>query len=184
MLKLKFILVCLSAFIALHGISQTSENEGCVLVLKEAEGLYEQGKLELIPMILKECLENGFNKEEKVKAYRLLTLTYIFDDNTEMADQTMELMLKLSPEHKINQAIDPVEFIYLYNSFRTSPVASFGISGGANISMGRLLETYSLDNSTSNTTYFSQAGFQGGIHGNYFITKKLCVNVEALYKTG
>ncbi|MBL4654052.1 MAG: outer membrane beta-barrel protein, partial [Flavobacteriales bacterium] len=169
---------------AIEGVSQAIESDDCVLILKDAERLYEQGKLEVVPIILAECIENGFSREEKIQAYRLLTLTYLFDDKTELAEQSIENMLKIDPEHEINTAIDPAEFIYLYNEYRTNPIATFGISAGVNISMARLLETYSLDNSTEDATYYSQAGFHAGIHGSYMLMNNLHINIEGLYKTG
>jgi len=146
MLKNILLAILLIGLLSQSSYAQSSENEGCVLVLKEAEKFYDEGKLEKIPSILDACVESGFSREEKIKAYRLLTLTYLFDDNKEMAEQSIENMLKLDPEHVINEAIDPIEFIYLYNEYRTEPILTYGINGGVNISNVRLIEQYSLDN--------------------------------------
>jgi hypothetical protein len=168
--------------------SQSSENEGCVIVLKDAEKSYEQGKLEKIPSILEACIASGFNREEKIKAYRLLTLTYLFDDNKEMAEKSIENMLKLDPEHLINASIDPIEFIHLYNEYRTEPIFTYGINGGVNISSVRLIEQYSLDNDNLNTagssnTYFNQSGLQGGLQGGLMLIKNMHLNIGVTFKT-
>ena len=52
----------------------------CAVALSEAEDKYDQGRLYEIPEILESCLEYGFSKEEKIRAYRLLTLSYLFLD--------------------------------------------------------------------------------------------------------
>ena len=175
--------------------AQSSENEGCVIVLKDAEKSYEQGKLEKIPSILEACIESGFSKEEKIKAYRLLTLTYLFDDNKEMAEKSIENMLKLDPEHVINEAIDPIEFIYLYNEYRTEPIFTYGINGGANMTFVRLIEQYGFDNvnaiskyDTNGTfaggdKYYTQASIQGGLNGSMLLMKNLNLNLGATYKS-
>ena len=188
MLKNIFLAILLFCLLSQSGYGQTSENEGCILVLKDAEKFYDEGKLEKIPSMLDACIENGFNKDEKIKAYRLLTLTYLFDDNNEMAEQSIENMLKLDPEHVINESVDPIEFIYLYNEYRTEPIFTYGINGGANISSVRLIEQYSLDNDNvntngSNNTYFNKTGFQGGLQGSLMLIKNMHLNLGLTFKT-
>jgi len=188
MLKNILLAILLIGLLSQSSYAQSSENEGCVLVLKEAEKFYDEGKLEKIPSILDACVESGFSREEKIKAYRLLTLTYLFDDNKEMAEQSIENMLKLDPEHVINEAIDPIEFIYLYNEYRTEPILTYGINGGVNISNVRLIEQYSLDNDNlntdgSNNTYFNKSGFQGGLQGGMMLLKNMHLNVGLTFKT-
>src|SRR5688500_5368778 len=51
----------------------------CAQTLRLAQSIYDQGRLHELPQLLDNCLkENQFNDEEKVNAYKLLTLTYIY----------------------------------------------------------------------------------------------------------
>ena len=91
--EIKYIAIIISIIVSCSGYAQDEENN-CFLSLKEAEKLYDQGKLELVYPTLSNCLNDGFTKEEKVQAYRLLVLTYLFDDKTQKAEQNMEFLLE------------------------------------------------------------------------------------------
>lgn len=173
-----------SAFILLLSYSVVGQNNesNCLLKFKEAEKLYEQGKLETIPSILQECLKSGFNNEEKVQAYRLLVLTYLFDDKKELAEQHMELMLSLDPEHQINETIDPIEYIYLHEQFNTNPIATYGLSGGINACFAKPYETFSLGNSTDTSIYSTRTGFNVGIDASISLVKNLYADFGLRYK--
>ena len=113
----------LSAFIILL-LSQGSYAQltTCAQTLRLANSTYEQGRLHELPDLLAKCLENGFDKQEKVQAYKLLALTYIYLEEPEKADEMMLKILQTDNYFTINKDIDPAEFIALYNTFRTKPV--------------------------------------------------------------
>jgi hypothetical protein len=66
-------------------VAQTS----CSEQLRVAQRRYDEGLLDDIPKLISSCLENGFSKEEKMNAYKLLIQTYLYSDATAMADETM-----------------------------------------------------------------------------------------------
>jgi hypothetical protein len=133
--------------------------DDCVVKLNEAEKLYEEGKIEKIPEMLNSCIEAGFNKENKIAALRLLTLVYLFDDNLVKAESSLLRLLKEDPEYKTNQAIDPVEFTRLYNSFNTAPIFSLGVVLGVNSSMPRLIEPYGTASFDAANPKYNAEGF-------------------------
>lgn len=161
----------LGIFVFLLGFNAIAQ-DNCVIKLNEAEKLYEAGNIEQIPGLLSSCIENGFNKEDKIQALKLLTLVYLSDDNTLKAEKSLLQLLKADPEYKTNQAIDPVEFIKLFNSFNTAPVFSLGIFGSPSASMPFLTETYSNINfNDANTKYKAKGlsiamGFKASYHIN------------------
>ena len=59
----------------------------CSQVLVDAQNMFEDGKINEIPEFLDPCLTDGFTKEEKIEAYKLLSMVYTFMDEDENADQ-------------------------------------------------------------------------------------------------
>ncbi|MGE4288470.1 MAG: hypothetical protein AB7E36_07260 [Salinivirgaceae bacterium] len=169
------ILLALSVF-----ASKAKAQESCILKLNEAEKLYDEGKIERIPELLNSCIDAGFNKENKIAALKLLTLVYLFEDNQTKAENTLLKLLKTDPEFKINRAIDPVEFIRLYDSYNTSPVFSIGLTGGTSLSNPQLFETfttYEFDKAA--TQYMNDGlGFLIGIKVSYHISSKFDLSFE------
>jgi len=158
----------------------------CAIALNAAEDKYEQGKLYEIPGMIQECLVDGFSKEEKVRAYRLLTLTYLFLDYYTEADSSYLKLLKLSPEYNINDELDPMEIINHHGKFTTKPIYYLTMGKlGFNFSQANVLLDYSLSQSFDGSdNYSSVLGFHAGfgaerviynnlhISGEFFLTKK------------
>lgn len=157
--------------------------EDCAIALRNGQKFYEEGLLEKVPPLLAPCINSGFNKEEKVQAYRLLILTYLFDDKMVEAEVYMEKLLKQEPEYQINDVIDPIEFIQLYESYRTLPIYSLGIFGGVNKTLGMQTEAYGINNVENKKATYSPKGMgvQFGIKANFFVMKNLEFNVNAQY---
>lgn len=107
----------------------------CTQRLNQAEDDYAGGRLLSIPDRLRECLENdGFTKEEKIRARKLLALVYIFTDQDREAEQAMIDLLKVDAEHQLDPQVDPAELYFLYNQFRVNPIFRIALRGGVNLS--------------------------------------------------
>ena len=107
--------------IALFLIPTVSKSQKvCSEALSEAENMYDMGRLYEISELLHDCIENGFTREEKVRAYKLLSIVNLYLDQFAEADQTYLALLKLNPEYQPNPLIDPAELIYLHDQFNTT----------------------------------------------------------------
>lgn len=166
----------------LSNISFAQETSSCAFKLQEAESLYETGILDSIPSMLRSCIKNdGFDKEELARAYKLLILTYQFQDYQEMAEATMLKFIKEFPEYEL-KATDPVEFKYLHQSFQTFPTFSVGLIGGGNGSYARIIEPYSEGNTNNyEGEYSAKYRFQGGIQLKKYITDEIDINLDVMY---
>jgi len=159
-----------------------SQQGDCAIVLKNAQKTYDAGAIEKVPDMLQPCLESGFTREERIQAYRLLILTYLFGNNKTDADKYMVKLLKTEPEYQVNPAVDPPEFIKLYESYRTLPLYSVGVIAGGNFSFVNVLEAYSLDNVNSAPgKYKSKANFQGGINVNRYLYDHIELSLDIIY---
>ncbi|WP_185154339.1 porin family protein [Fulvivirga sp. M361] len=158
----------------------------CTQSLRSAQTAYDEGQLQRIPVLLESCLNSrdGFTDEEKTLAYRLLTLAHIFMDEPQKADEAMLALLKFNPQFEINEGADPAELINLYGTFRTTPILSYGIKGGGNITLVEVLNSFGVHNlEGTDGEYQKDPGFQVGFSVEIPLTKKLTLNPE-LYLMG
>lgn len=127
---------------------QTPQSTGAQ-TLRLAQSIYEQGRLhELEPLLNTALSEGRFNDAEKVNAYKLLTLTYIYLEQPEKADQTMLLLLRIDTEFYPNE-VDPAEFWALYKTFRTNPVYRIGGKLGGTVSRPSILTADYVNDGTN-----------------------------------
>jgi len=151
-----------------------SQQQDCVFKLQEAEKLYSQGLIEEIPQLLNPCIESGLSKEDKLQAYKLVILSYLFNDEQVDAENAMLSFLQRYPEYEISPA-DPKEFVYLFESFSNIALYSFGISGGVNFTNISLREQYGTYNYNQSRQEYNALGFgyQVGININRYIADNL-----------
>src|SRR5687768_7941095 len=154
-------LVLIAVLLTWHNHTAYSQST-CAQTLRLAQSVYEQGRLHELPQLLEHCLrDNGFNDEEKVNAYKLLTLTYIYLEEPAKADEMMLSLLRTDTEFKVNDAVDPAEFVALYKTFRTDPIYRIGGKLGATVSQPSVVSAdYADDGTTSSTNNF---GFTGSV---------------------
>jgi hypothetical protein len=160
---------------------KVSGQNNCPQTLKKAQDTYDEGRISEVPELLEECLKtkDGFSKAEKIDAYKLLTLTWLYFNERTKAEETMHHFLVLNPEYEINQAIDPTEFINLYNSFRTTPVLIYGIKVGFNGQDVNVIRNFSIDNSSiKRGNYKSPINMQVGLSFEIPLKKKLSLLTE------
>jgi Outer membrane protein beta-barrel domain len=116
-------LLCCVGLLYQQGYSQTS----CAQTLRLAQSIYESGRLHELENTLAECLKgNNFTTQEKVAAYKLLTLAYIYLEEPDKADKVMLEILTIQKEFQVNPEADPAEFVALYKTFRTKPIYRLG----------------------------------------------------------
>lgn len=143
--------------------------------LRLARSIYEQGRLSELPEQLNQVIREG-SVEEKVEAYKLLTLTHIYMEEPAKADEAMLALLNTDPEFKPNEAIDPAEFIALFNTYRTEPVFRVGFKAGFNASQPNAISYFPITNGTA--AYRYGFGFQFGLAGEMPLTDRLTLAAD------
>ena len=172
---------CIIIIVGIVNIS-FSQQEDCIFKLQEAEKLYTQGLIEDIPQLLEPCIKRGLSKEDKLQAFKLVILSYLFDDNQEEAEREILNYIKQYPEYEITPA-DQTEFVYLFESYNPVPVYSFGGSVGSNLSLISLLEPFGTENLGDFTGDYipSGMGLQGGLFVDRYLKKNWRLSVELFY---
>lgn len=157
--------------------AQDDRQEGqsdCSVKLQEGEVSFEDGLLSNSIAVLEECLKiGGFNKEEKVRAYRLLCIIYLYQNQDEKASEDMHNLLRINPEYKLKPN-DPAEFVELYKQYQIRPYLIVGGGAGTNFPLMSITTLYSTDNpTTQNMLYNSLFGFQVGFNFSRPISNKV-----------
>src|SRR6267154_5304702 len=112
-------------FIFLLGVSRSNlsaQDNNCEQTLSLAAAEFEAGRFYGLPDILKSCLAKGFSTEQKIRAYLLLTQTYLILDNPTAAENSYLQLLKADPEYVANPVRDPIDVYYLSKKFTTTPI--------------------------------------------------------------
>jgi hypothetical protein len=135
----------------------------CADQLKVAQRSFDDGLLDDIPQLLAGCMKDGFTKEEKTNAYKLLIQTYLFTENYEKADEVMMQFLKNFPSYTI-ASNDPKEFINLYSTYRTKPIFKLELKLGVIFCSPSPVQYYGTgDITVSKPTYKSKVGYTGEV---------------------
>ncbi|MEP2023897.1 MAG: porin family protein [Reichenbachiella sp.] len=151
----------------------------CTQKLNQAEDMFDAGSLSEIPELLNgnrgKCFnKDGFSKEEKIRAYRLLALVHLFNDNGPEAEDAVINLLSADPEHPLSPD-DPIELKYLFDKYRSEPIFRIGVKAGANQTFIRSIGEFgSYSNSDEvSKEYKSGLGFQAELTFEYTIIENL-----------
>jgi hypothetical protein len=136
----------------------------CTQTLRLVQSTYEQGRLHELEGLMAGCIKAGFDKQQKVQAYRYLTLAYIYLEEPEKADAAMLELLNADHFFKYNDAVDPAEFIALYRKFRVDPLFRYGFKLGLTATMPAIQETFYVGSSAQGNGKFApKAGFSAAL---------------------
>ncbi|MBK5280422.1 MAG: PorT family protein [Bacteroidia bacterium] len=136
----------------------------CTQTLRLVQSTYEQGRLHELETLMGACLINGFDDQQKLQAYRYLTLAYIYLEEPEKADAAMLNLLNTDHFFEPVEGVDPAEFIALYRKFRVRPLYRFGFKLGPTATMPAIQEIYSVNaNAQGNGKYSPSIGFSLGL---------------------
>lgn len=174
--------ILLLAFLSVSIHSAWAQN--CSQTLRLARSTYDQGRLHELPELMKKCLANtgseGFTKQERVEAFKLLTMAFIYLEEPEKADSSMLLLLHTDPYFTLNENVDPAEFIGLYKTFRTRPIYRLGVKFSVNASQPNVSSFNPIVDGSAK--YSSKIGIGGGFIGEMPINNKLTLSAELLYQ--
>lgn len=162
-------------------LSQTTTGPTPAQTLRLARAIYEQGRLHEIPAQLNAGVIVQMNKAEKVEAYKILCLSYIYLEEAKEADEAMLNILRSDPYFQINEAVDPAEFVALYRTFRTLPVWRVGAKLGVDASRPNVSEAATAGELAEGSTYAPLIGILFGVSVDKPFNTRLTLHGEILY---
>ncbi len=170
-------------FIIAGFTTYVTAQSNCVKVLEEAGKAFEEGDIQDIPQKLMDCMESGFTRAQKIEAYKLIIMSYLFDDSQYEAETTMLEFLRKYPEYQI-MPNDPVEFVYLFESYRTASVLSLSAFIGPTFSNPAIKESYSaFDLNSTDLKNKTGNGFSFGFGISREIATNTKIHLDAVYTT-
>ncbi len=161
-----------------------AQDKDCEQVLNEADDEFQAGRFYGIPSILKSCLDRGFTNEQRVRAYLILTQTYLILDDPIAADDSYLKLLRADPEYVANPARDPIDVYYLSKKFTTTPVFTPHIRLGLNASRPRIVQDITTSGTPLDRKEIVKIGFQLGAGFDWNINNNwsLCAEGNFAYK--
>jgi hypothetical protein len=169
------------------GAQNNSDDLTGAQILRAARAIYDQGRLHELPAVLEAAVKKGgrnaFTQSEKIEAYQILILTYIYLEEPQKADDKMVELLRTDHFFELSDS-DPVEFRNLYNKFRHDPLFRIGIKFGVNQTQVNVIKNYFVSaESQANGKYVSNLGIQFGVVFEKDFKKKFVINPEILYNS-
>ena len=162
----KFTFFIITVFLSFISKAQLAQN--CTQSLLNLEQAYSEGKVNFIldsgqNVLFYNCLENNeFSSEERLRAQKLLTKTFIFNDNREKSEESLVNLLRKNKEYKLTSD-DPAEFHYLYSIFRTTSIFRMSAKIGAN-------KSYPIIINSIETLQKTQKNYNSNINNGNFTT--------------
>ncbi|MCX7637953.1 MAG: hypothetical protein N2044_08925 [Cyclobacteriaceae bacterium] len=160
--------------------SASAQELTCEQILNQAGDEFNSGRFYGIPRMLADCLDKGFTREQRQRAYLLLVQTYLVLDDPIAAENSYLEVLRANPEYMPDPQTDPIDLVYLSKKFTASPVISVFGRVGINVSPVRVI--YSVPSSVGlnaeNTQYGLRSGFQLAFGGDWHISENIALMGE------
>ena len=168
-------MICLT-----QGIARAQSNS-CEEQLNAATAEFEAGRFYGIPSMLKPCIDKGFTREQRQRAFLLLTQAYLLLDDPIGADNSYLEVLRANPEFLADTARDQIDVVYLSKRFTAAPMFSlFGRVGG-NFAPIRVIQKINSSGGPSKNDYKLRIGYQAGVGVEWHISERIAVTGEVNY---
>ena len=170
------IFFALLVFISSVGVLQAQD---CANALIEADRLINSGNVETVPGVLNNCL-NKLSREDKVEAYKLLSIAYLYMDDPFGAEASFLTLLKEDPEFRVSES-DPIELYYLSQQYITTPIISLNVKVGGNISSVSVIHSNSTEAEYNDVEYKLRGGYniKGGFDLHFSKIVSIFAEIEA-----
>ncbi|VAW49329.1 hypothetical protein MNBD_GAMMA03-162 [hydrothermal vent metagenome] len=151
--------------------SKCSEN------LAKAQSEFDAGRLYDIPSLLRNCIKNGTN-QDKIASYELLTITYLYIDDHNAAQESFKKLLRLDPEYRVENT-EYIELVHLSKEFITRPIISWRARLGTNVTSVSSIYNNGANNSNLNSgKYAIGFGFSAIGSLDIHVSKSLTFSLE------
>ena len=176
MVRFYRILFLIGILIPQCGRAQTMD---CEQTIARATEEFNAGHFYNVPSLLNDCL-SSFNRDQRQRAFLLLTQTYLFLDDPIGAQRSFLEILSANPEFVADQQLHPIDVVYLSKKFTATPKFSWLVGAGSNVSPVRvILERKTTVNEKK--SYILKPGYHVGVGGEYSYNDNIKVRIEASF---
>jgi hypothetical protein len=168
-------------FILVSSSSFAQEADNCEITLNKAIEEFNAGHFNSISGMLNDCLDK-FSREQRERAYMLLTQTYLLLDDPFGAEKSYLSLLQANPEFIADENRDPIDVVYLSKKFTATPIFSWYVNIGANISTIKELNSHkTVTGDFASKKYSIRPGMQLGGGLEYNFNDNIVAGVELNY---
>ena len=154
-------------------------NMDCEQTIAYATDEFNAGHFYSISSILNDCLKS-FTREQKQRAFLLLTQTYLLLDDPIGAERSFLEILSANPEFLADEKAHPIDIVYLSKRFTATAKFSWFVGAGSNVSPVRVIRD--LDVAADETEkYGLRAGYSLGAGGEYSYNDNIKFRAEVNY---
>lgn len=155
--------IIITAIVSLSLCSYAQQD--CEQTLNQATEEFNAGHFYGIAALLKPCLDDGFTKEQRQRAYLLLTQTYLLLDDPIGAETSYLNLLYANPEFVAEPDREPIDVVYLSKKFTAVPRLSLFGRLGSNLSFERIINDWTMTGGNEKQQCVLRPGWQvnGGI---------------------
>jgi outer membrane receptor for ferrienterochelin and colicins len=115
---MKYLKYTVISFFLISGIQTFSQTNCDWSTLDDADQTYQTGNFEETIKIINNCINSGFNDQQKVQGYRLLAKTYIALDNDSNTNTAVNELLLIDPKFQPDYLSDPPKFIKIIEAVK------------------------------------------------------------------
>ena len=161
-------------------LSKNIYAQGCLENLYKAQKLLDAGNTAGCLEYSIPCSVKGKKTSIRWQAYRLMSIAYLLQGQTDSARVAAENMLDINPTYTPNLLKDPKDFINLIRSIEVIPKFSMGIalSVGTNTTLPSISKSYIV--ADYRKTYSVKNGFQFGTNIGFNFNPNLALSMGIL----
>jgi opacity protein-like surface antigen len=160
-----------------------SQKMDCEQTIAHATDEFNAGHFYSIPVILNECLKS-FSREQRQRAFLLLTQTYLLLDDPIGAQKSFLEILSANPEFIADEQLHAIDIVYLSKRFTAAPKFSWFVKAGSNVSPVRVILDIDVgqdERKQLKEYYRIRAGYQVGLGGEYSYDDHIKIRIESDY---
>lgn len=103
---------CIGLLIAAPAQAQEDPERSCSALLDEAQSAYLNGNYDAAIQQVAACLDqSGVEKEQAVRAYRLMSLAHLRQDELDAAREAIVNLLGVAPDYEADPVSDPPTYV-------------------------------------------------------------------------
>ena len=153
--------------------AQTIDCEQTIALATEE---FNAGHFYNVPSVLNECLPS-FNRDQRQRAFLLLTQTYLLLDDPIGAQRSYLEILWANPEFVPDEQLHAIDIVYLSKRFTATPKFSWFVGAATNVSAVRVIHDIDIA-SDDNESYSLRPGYSVGAGGEYSYSDNLKLRLE------
>jgi hypothetical protein len=165
-------------------VAVCAQGNTCEEQLNAATAEFDAGRFYGVPAMLKPCLDHGFTREQRQRAYLLLAQVYLLLEDPVGADNSYLQLLRANPEFLPDTALHPIDVVYLSKKFTADPTFSVYGKVGGNTSIARVINsvyTYTSPTIPTSDNYKLMPGMQIGVGGDWNFYERFSLTAEVNY---